>query len=97
MAEKKDLTLEVSAQNASFYSPGGHLDPSHGGRNESQDTPVTGPEKDGGSPPEPSSLGSVCRNQEDRALNTLRNFGTAAMVMTLDERNAEGLPDQQSQ
>ena len=29
VAEKKELTLEVSAQNSSFYSPGRHPNPSH--------------------------------------------------------------------
>lgn len=65
VAARKELTLELRALSSSFYSPGGHRDPSPQLTKRSQDEPGTGPGNHSKKHPEPSHPGSVHRNQGD--------------------------------
>ena len=81
VSEKKELTLKVSAQNASFYSPGHHANPSHKRGNESQDKPGMGPGNNSKNQLEPrQSVFLLVENWGDRVFGTPNNFGTANMI-----------------
>ena len=92
MSEQKELTLEVSAQNASFYSPGHHANPSHKWGNESQDKPGIGPGNNSKNQQEPRQpIFLLVENWGDRVFGTPNNFKTAIKIYDIQFSSVQPL------
>ena len=92
MSEQKELTLEVSAQNASFYSPGHHANPSHKWGNESQDKPGIGPGNNSKNQQEPRQpIFLLVENWGDRVFGTPNNFRTAIKIYDIQFSSVQPL------